>query len=178
MYIWGLRTIQMQEELTMKMRPLIVFNGFLLSGSLLVAILLTTIAMAHSDSPHSSAPTMNHMQSMQSAKKVIPEEFKVMDRTPVAPNVASIETGEKLYSENCSMCHGKKGDGKGEIAQDMELSIASFKDTHHSGMFGPGEKYWVIKHGIEALEMPSFPEFSPRERWALVNYIIYSLQKD
>nr|WP_287410226.1 cytochrome c [Pseudodesulfovibrio sp.] len=143
---------------------------------ILILLGVSVHVAAHQGLNHEE-PT-KHASAMMRTQKAIPNEYKVMDRTPVTPDVASIEKGKALFNENCSMCHGEKGDGKGELISDMELSIASFRDKKHSEMYGPGEKYWIIQNGVDALEMPAFPEFSPEERWALVNYIIYSLQNE
>jgi len=151
-------------------------TSVIIAAYLFVVVFVTATSEAHKN--EHGVPIAGHSSAMMQAKKAIPEEYKVMDRTPVTPGIASTKKGEALFKESCSMCHGVKGDGRGEVALDMELSIASFRDKKHSGMYGPGEKYWIIQHGIEALEMPAFPEFSPQERWSLVNYIIYSLQKE
>ena len=39
---------------------------------------------------------------------------------PVKPAESSLAAGAKFYSSQCAMCHGKNGDGKGDLAQQMD----------------------------------------------------------
>ena len=34
----------------------------------------------------------------------------------------------KLYGYHCAMCHGKNGDGKGELAAEMKLDLHDWRD--------------------------------------------------
>ena len=117
-----------------------------------------------------------HMKSMMAVKDKVPEEYKIMDRTPVVPTQASLNTGQALYQENCLVCHGREGKGNGPAASSLKNKPANFLDKDHSSIYGPGEKYWIITHGTETTGMPGFPQLQPQERWHLVNYIL-NLQK-
>ena len=39
---------------------------------------------------------------------------------PVKPTADSLAKGKKLYGYDCAMCHGKNGDGKGDMASDIK----------------------------------------------------------
>jgi cytochrome c len=41
----------------------------------------------------------------------------------VKPTAASLERAKKLYQVDCAMCHGDNGDGKTDLAKDMQLSL-------------------------------------------------------
>jgi hypothetical protein len=43
---------------------------------------------------------------------------------PVKPTAESLSRAKKWWALDCEMCHGKNGDGKGETAKDMKLTIA------------------------------------------------------
>lgn len=113
-----------------------------------------------------------HMQSMLAAREAVPEEYRIMDRTPISPGVESLQQGRKLFSQNCSVCHGEKGDGNGPAASALETPPANFLAKKHSAMYRPGEKYWIIGNGTETTGMPAFSQFTPAERWHLVNFIL------
>jgi cytochrome c len=42
-----------------------------------------------------------------------PEEAKKM-KNSITPTKASIQKGKEIYEKKCALCHGDKGDGKGD----------------------------------------------------------------
>ncbi len=64
---------------------------------------------------------------------------------PVKPNAVSMAHAKKMYGYDCALCHGAKGDGKGEIAADMKLKDwtdpAALKDLTD------GQLFYIIKNG-------------------------------
>ena len=119
----------------------------------------------------------SHMQAMYALKEEIPAEYRIMERTPVVPDRESLARGEELYRQQCRVCHGEMGRGDGPAAQGMESTPANFLDLEHSGIYGPGEKYWIIGNGSGETGMPAFGQIAPADRWHLVNYI-YHLQAE
>lgn len=133
-------------------------------------------AMAHGKEDHAAKSTMDEqMQAMMVAKEQVPEDYRIMERTPIFPDAESLARGAQLYSENCAVCHGDKGDGKGPAAAALPTPPANFLDAHHSGMYNPGEKFWIIGNGSKGTGMPPFPGLPPADRWHVINYIL-SLQ--
>lgn len=145
--------------------------------SLLIAFLLfmamSTSAAAHGKAHQPKGEMSDHMQSMLELKEDIPEEFGIMERTPILPSEESLQQGEKLFLQNCSVCHGERGDGKGSAAAAMETAPANFLEKKHSAIYGPGEKYWIIGKGSGKTGMPAFSLLTPIQRWHLVNYILH-----
>ncbi|MGH9746836.1 MAG: c-type cytochrome [Candidatus Acidiferrales bacterium] len=102
------------------------------------------------------------------AAKVPPEALKVPN--PVKPGPASIATGKKKYGYDCAMCHGTDGDGKGDLAIDMKLKMADYRDPASLKAVTDGEMFYVIKNGNA--EMPSeVDRLKDEDIWNLVNYI-------
>lgn len=118
-----------------------------------------------------------HLAAMKRQKDRVPEEYRIMNRTPVTPHRSSLLRGRDLFASHCAACHGEQGLGDGPAAASLKAPPASFRDLMHSDQFGPGEKYWVIRGGFPEAGMPAFAgALSPSDRWHLVNYIL-SLQK-
>ncbi len=119
---------------------------------------------------------IEHMKAMFQVIESIPSEFQIMDRTPVAPTLESLSKGKNIFPMNCAVCHGPTGKEDGPAAVAMRTPPANFQDTMHSGIYGPGEKYWIIGNGSGDTGMAGFAaQLEPLDRWHLVNFI-YSLQ--
>src|SRR5271156_6647697 len=58
--------------------------------------------------------------------KIPPDASKLPN--PVKSSPASIAAGKKSYGFDCAMCHGKDGDGHGDLADDMKLKLADYRD--------------------------------------------------
>lgn len=104
-----------------------------------------------------------------SAEYKIPEEAK-KQTNPVKPTRESLAHGMKMYGLDCAMCHGKNGDGKGDIAADMKSKVTDFTDPATLKNVTDGELFYIIKNGKG--EMP--PEGSRVNKegiWNLVNYV-------
>ncbi|WP_305042799.1 c-type cytochrome [Geoalkalibacter sp.] len=105
-------------------------------------------------------------------KESVPEEYRIMERTPVIASQESLLRGRHLYATHCAGCHGRLGRGDGPAAATMKKPPADFLDFAHSEQYRPGEKYWLIAKGSTELGMPGFPQVSPEDVWHMVNYIL------
>jgi len=100
--------------------------------------------------------------------KMPPDAAKVAN--PVKPTAASVAAGKKMYGYDCAMCHGKDGDGKGDLAADMKLKMLDYTDPAALKDKTDGELFYIIKNGKG--DMPSEGDRAkPDEVWNLVNYI-------
>src|SRR5438105_13514855 len=58
--------------------------------------------------------------------KMTPED--VAKKNPVPATPEGLAEARKIYGYDCAMCHGKEGDGKGDLAQDMKLELHDWRD--------------------------------------------------
>lgn len=143
----------------------------------LLFLVMSQVVFAHGKEKHQTDTRMSeHMKEMYALKDKIPEEYRIMERTPIIPSEISLEQGQTIYEQNCLVCHGEVGDGKGPAAAAMPTPPANFLDKKHSAIYGPGEKYWIIGNGSGKTGMPGFPQIEPIDRWHLVNYILHLQQ--
>ena len=61
------------------------------------------------------------------------EEYKISQedidkKNPVKPTPEGLAAARKIYGYDCAMCHGAKGDGKGEIVESMKLTMHDWAD--------------------------------------------------
>ena len=89
---------------------------------------------------------------------------------PVKSTPESLARAKKWWTLDCEMCHGKNGDGKGETAKDMKLTMADFTDPATLKDRTDGEIFYIIKNGHN--DMPAEgPRVKTEENWDLVNYV-------
>lgn len=104
-----------------------------------------------------------------------PAEFKVpleeaQRQNPVKPTPGSIAQGKRIYAFDCAMCHGKDGDGKGDLAADMGLKLRDFRDPAALKDSTDGELFYILAKGRG--KMPGDEDrMKPEQRWHLINFI-------
>ena len=89
---------------------------------------------------------------------------------PVRSTPESLARAKKWWTIDCVMCHGKNGDGKGETAQDMKLTVADFTNPDTLKDRSDGEIFYIIKNGHQDMP-PEGPRVKTEENWDLVNYV-------
>jgi mono/diheme cytochrome c family protein len=100
--------------------------------------------------------------------KVPPEVAKEVN--PVKPTAASQARAKKLFGFDCAMCHGTTGDGKGDLAGDMKLSLKDWRDPASLKDMTDGELNYIIAKGKG--KMPAGAEqMKPDEIWNMVSYV-------
>lgn len=91
-------------------------------------------------------------------------------KNPVAATPASLKTAKALYEQECAVCHGSKGDGKGAGASGLNKQPGSFTDAAMMAEETDGSLYYKISEG--RMPMLTFKgRLSEDQRWSLVNYI-------
>jgi len=82
----------------------------------------------------------------------------------------SVDKGKKLFATQCAMCHGKTGDGKGDLAAVMHVEPQDFTKPETLGARTDGEIFTIINVGS-----PSMPAEAKRlkanQAWDLVNFL-------
>ena len=86
------------------------------------------------------------------------------------------KAAKKIYKQKCKKCHGKKGDGKGSGAEDMDPMPTAFKASGYLKGRKDGQLFWIIEKGSEGTEMNAFgpgsdTNLSEDEIWKVITYI-------
>lgn len=90
-----------------------------------------------------------------------------------SPELLSL--GKKLYDQNCTTCHGPKGDGKGQIGAALKPPPNDFTKPFSQWPKGKGDLKKVldvITKGIPNTSMVKWDQLPEQERWALVYYVV------
>jgi len=106
-------------------------------------------------------------QDQPPAKAPAPEN--AAKANPVKPTPESLAKGKKLYVIDCAMCHGDKGDGKGDMASDMK-NVTDFTNPDALKNRTDGELFYAIRKGKGEMP-PEGDRAKDDDVWNLVNYI-------
>jgi mono/diheme cytochrome c family protein len=91
-------------------------------------------------------------------------------KNPVRFTQASVDRGKKVFTTQCALCHGEKGDGKGDLATEMKLNLPDFTKPDALAGRTDGELFSIITTGKDP--MPSQKGRMPDQQlWNLVNYL-------
>jgi mono/diheme cytochrome c family protein len=132
-------------------------------------LLVILSALLLLDFPAAAQGGQTPAQPEPSAQYTIPVEA-AHKANPVKPTAESIARGKKLYGYDCAMCHGKDGNGKGDVADDMKLKISDFSDPAALKDRTDGELFYIIKNGKGQMP-PEGDRVKPEALWDLVNYV-------
>ena len=86
---------------------------------------------------------------------------------PVKPTAESQAHAKKVWGYDCSMCHGEKGDGKGDVADQMKLTLKDYTSPDALKDFTDAQLFDIIKNGKG--QMPGEGDRAkPDDLWNLV----------
>jgi len=139
--------------------------------SLLIVSLLLPLGLSAPAQQGQPAP-----KTAPAAPYPIPADA-VRQENPVKPTPESIAKGKKWYGYDCAMCHGKDGDGKGDVAADMKLKVSDFTNPATLKERTDGELFYVIKNGKGNMP-PEGSRMKSEGLWDLVNYVRSLAKKD
>ena len=135
---------------------------FLLCG----AFLANAIA-AHRVPPNSECPQPRFTGKAphELYSRINPLQFNRRNRR------AGKELFEDLADPSCVACHGKQGDGRGQLADQFDPPPRNFACAATVDGIPDGQLHWIIKNGSPGTAMPPFSYLTDEEIWQLVLYL-------
>lgn len=117
-------------------------------------------------------------QAKEGVKKIAFSELEIPAR-PTLAEAELIAAGKRAYDANCAVCHGTKGDGKGDAAQFLLPKPRSFvvanyrlRTTPTGSLPTDEDLFRSISLGMPGTPMPPWRHIlSDADRWALVEYV-------
>ncbi len=83
-------------------------------------------------------------------------------KNPYEGQTAAADAGKELYARDCLSCHGRQGQGTGNVPSLVDGKL----DT-----VTPGEVFWFITKGSKDNGMPSWAQMPEKQRWQVVTYV-------
>lgn len=85
-------------------------------------------------------------QEPPAADKPMPADAATLTN-PVKPTQESQAHAKMMFGIDCAMCHGANGNGKGDLVEDMHLSMKDLTDPDSLKGMPDGEIFYLIKNG-------------------------------
>jgi Cytochrome C oxidase, cbb3-type, subunit III len=89
---------------------------------------------------------------------------------PVKSSPEGLAEARKVFGYDCEMCHGPKGDGKGEVVESMKLTMHDWRDPASLANLTDGEIFYIITKGKGKM-MAEGDRVPEKLRWNLVNLV-------
>ncbi|MCP3982358.1 MAG: cytochrome c [bacterium] len=138
-----------------------------LAWILLGTLVVSGLALANQDDGETAEASI---------PKAIPEAARQV-KNPVANSQTSVDNGMLIFSSQCVMCHGPKGDGAGFLAKRLKLSMPDFTSRATQTKRTDGEYFYIITNGHG--RMPGEGDrFEDETKWSLVNAIRAMAEND
>ncbi|HYK38105.1 cytochrome c [Alloacidobacterium sp.] len=131
-----------------------MLRTLLLPASLLVAVL----AAAQQEQPPAQ-PTPAQPPASATAQT-----------NPVKPTPEGLAHAKKVWGYDCALCHGDKGDGKGDVAASMNLTLKDYTKPDSLKDMTDGQIFDIIKNGKGQMP-PETGRAKPDDIWNLVTLI-------
>lgn len=88
---------------------------------------------------------------------------------PFSGNASVLADAKKIYTANCTPCHGDKGRGDGPAAPGLNPKPADHSSAAVQSQ-SDGALFWKLSEG--RMPMPSYKNvFNEQQRWELVSFI-------
>ena len=92
-------------------------------------------------------------------------------KNPVRPTERSQARAKEIYAVDCAICHGDTGDGKTDLARDMQLKIDDWTDSKTLAAKSDGDLFSVIRNGKDKMPPEGAGRAKDDEVWNLIIYI-------
>lgn len=109
-------------------------------------------------------------QGAEPAPGPIPQE-DVDKKNPVKPTADGLAEARKLFGYHCAMCHGKDGDGKGDLAEQMKLQLNDWRDPNTLSKYTDGALFYIITNGRGKMVGGEGDRTKEETRWNLVSLV-------
>jgi len=147
----------------MKLKLLLVATVILWVGA-------SYLAQEKKDQPQSSAPSSSQATPASSPHNYAISPEDAAKKNPIRFTDASVDRGKKVFKYQCALCHGETGNGKGDLAKEMSLTLPDFTQTDTLSNRTDGELFAIVSAGKEP--MPSQKGRMPApQMWNVVNYL-------
>jgi len=135
-------------------------RSFLFGAILLLSVSIFLQRNSAQETPDKAKPADDYKIPAADAARV----------NPVKSSAEGLAEARKVFGYDCAMCHGTKGDGKGEIVESMKLTMRDWREPATLAGMSDGELFYIITKGKGKM-MAEGDRVPERLRWNLVNLV-------
>lgn len=119
--------------------------------------------------------SLSHARSNTQESKAAGDDYKISPEAaarvnPVKSSPEGLAEARKVFGYDCEMCHGAKGDGKGEVVESMQLKMHDWHEPATLASMTDGEIFFIITKGKGKM-MAEGERVPEKLRWNLVNLV-------
>ena len=93
---------------------------------------------------------------------------KASSKSPLDSTQVDMEKAKVLFNTYCAVCHGEKGDGKGNLVKrEKFLGVPNYKERELT----EGSIFHVVTYGLNAMGSHA-NQLSANERWLVASYVM------
>ena len=80
--------------------------------------------------------------------------------------------GRTLFRENCALCHGERGDGRGVRREGLTRAPRDFTSPTWLASTTPRHVFFAIREGLQGTPMPGWKALSEQDAWDMTAYVL------
>jgi high-affinity iron transporter len=84
---------------------------------------------------------------------------------------AARDRGRALFARYCALCHGERGDGRGERRTGLSSPPQDLTDPAWQSRTSTLQVFRTLREGVPGTPMPSWAALSEDDAWDLVAYV-------
>ncbi len=96
---------------------------------------------------------------------------KATEKADAAAAAAALAKAKSVFAVDCAMCHGDNGNGKTDLAKDMQLTLDDWTDPKALAAVTDKQMFDTIRNGKGKMPAEGAARASDTEVQALITYI-------
>ena len=139
---------------------------------------VASVDTKHSTDPHQGPHDQAQKQSEQpsaAGQAPVPAEHAEIDMALPMPNgvVGDLAKGREFYMNNCFVCHGKKGDGKGPRSHFITPRPRNFTSDASRAFYNRPQLFTAVSKGKRGTVMPAWDKVLNEQQIADVAEFVF-----
>jgi mono/diheme cytochrome c family protein len=103
----------------------------------------------------------------------LPNEYRRLEVPEVQLVSRDVQRrGRALFLEHCALCHGERGDGRGQRREGLTGLPRDFTSPGWRHGTTPRRVFFAIREGRAGTSMPGWGTLNEEEAWSLTAYVL------